>query len=561
MKKIRIGTRRSNLAIYQAKRVSNVLEHAGIPTQIVEISSAGDRSLGGNLSEGLGQFVTSVDNRLISGEIDIAVHSSKDVPVEKTSSVTCLAYLERGPTSDIILFRKSGKRKDLSTVLKEETSSSIEEVMAVIPKGGKFGSSSVRRQSFFLARRKDVLPLAVRGNVESRIQKLVEGKLDAIILAEAGLSRLQETGSLSESALKLGALRIPKKYWPTAPGQGAICIHCLSDRIVELSNIREILNHQQTEIDVSIEKEILRRLGGGCQFPAGIESNEGEIQGLIAPDNWRETYSSGSDYELKEIHDRDVKEVKFSAPYQGVQGTNSGPKIVSTLNSDRLTKSLSNVGIPSTNIPVIQLDLIPENWPELSFDQTSPKSNWPVLVLTSPFSAKAASLMAPLRPNLQRIMWLAIGEGTARSCFRQGYPASITANSRNRKELLQYILQNIKPEIPLFIPQSSSSSGYLAKMLAKAGYIVDSWVAYSNSPKQVNVTDIRNEDILLLSSPSSAESWIGNNLLIPEKILCMGYSTKTSLDLLDGFRGKQISVLEGPTLQGIEDWWNQNIGG
>ena len=106
MKKIRIGTRRSNLAIYQAKRVSNVLEHAGIPTQIVEISSAGDRSLGGNLSEGLGQFVTSVDNRLISEEIDIAVHSSKDVPVEKTSSVTCLAYLERGPTSDIILFRK-----------------------------------------------------------------------------------------------------------------------------------------------------------------------------------------------------------------------------------------------------------------------------------------------------------------------------------------------------------------------------------------------------------------------------------------------------------------------
>ena len=98
-------------------------------------------------------------------------------------------------------------------------------------------------------------------------------------------------------------------------------------------------------------------------------------------------------------------------------------------------------------------------------------------------------------------------------------------------------------------------------MLAKAGYIVDSWVAYSNSPKQVNVTDIRNEDILLLSSPSSAESWIGNNLLIPEKILCMGDSTKTSLDLLDGFRGKQISVLEGPTLQGIEDWWNQNIGG
>lgn len=557
MKEIRIGTRTSNLAIYQAKRVSNALKKAGFQTQIVEISSDGDFSLGGNLSDNLGQFVTTVDNGLISGLIDISVHSSKDVPVDYARSFACLAYLQRGPTSDIILFRKPEGVKALYQVLKEKSSSSFQEVLSVIPAGGKFGSSSVRRQSFFLANREDVLPLAMRGNVESRIQKLIEGKLDATILAEAGLSRLSEMETLSENILELGAHRIPSKHWPAAPGQGAICIHCLSSRTEEFSTIREILNHKQTEIDVTIEKEMLRSLGGGCQYPVGIESNRGDIQGLIAPENWREIHSTGSTFSLKEIHGKDVDGIKFDAPDDSTEGTNSESKIVSTLNSDRLKKSLLKIGIPTINIPVIELDLTPESWPELTFNQSSPKSNWPILILTSPFSARAASLMTSEIPNLQRIMWLAIGEGTARACFRLGYPASICADSRNQAELHEYIVKNIRPEVPLFIPRSSSSSGELEELLAIEGYEVCSWIAYTNSPKKINDASINDRDVLLLSSPSSAKSWVENNLPIPDSVLCMGDSTKTSVELLDGFRDKRIKVLKGPTLQGISDWWNE----
>ena len=157
MTMIRIGTRTSNLALWQANSVQLLLEQHGFQTQIVEIISDGDRSLSSNLSDQLGQFVTSVDDQLINGGIDIAVHSSKDVPVEYHDSVTCLAYLERGSTNDIILFKNSANDQNLSQVLNHSSVSSLEQVLSVIPEGGKLGTSAVRRQSFFLAHRNDCL--------------------------------------------------------------------------------------------------------------------------------------------------------------------------------------------------------------------------------------------------------------------------------------------------------------------------------------------------------------------------------------------------------------------
>ena len=122
MKLIRIGTRTSNLALWQANKVKEKLENSGFQTEIVGISSSGDKSLGGDLSSSVGQFIHAVDNELLRNNIDIAVHSSKDVPVEINSHLSNLAYLERGCTSDLLIFSKSEGFQTLRELFNSSTS-------------------------------------------------------------------------------------------------------------------------------------------------------------------------------------------------------------------------------------------------------------------------------------------------------------------------------------------------------------------------------------------------------------------------------------------------------
>ena len=556
--KIKIGTRTSNLAMWQATNVQQIVEGNGYETEIVKITSDGDRSVGGDLSSQLGQFTSKVDEKLVKREIDIAVHSSKDVPVEDMEEIVNLAYLSRGSTSDIILFNKKNNDYSLKKLLANNKSTSLSEIFEKIPQGAKLGTSSVRRQAFFLSQRNDILPIAVRGKVETRIEKLISNNVDALILAEAGLKRLESIDCLTDMALELESYRISSEDWPTAPGQGAISVHCLSDRYEEFGNLRILLNDSQTESDVELERKLLFDLGGGCQFPVGMESIQGNINGLIAPNNWRELYSTGKEFTLQKIdNESDLENLNFTETIDNNDVEFTERKIISTLNSDRLQSSLMNVGIPVNNIPVIKLEMIPENWPEIDIDDSLNKNKWPILILTSPFAAKAANEMIKQIPNLQRMMWLAIGEGTARACFRSGNPASVCSDSRDKDELFKYILENIHTDIPLYIPMSSLSTKKFVNDLEKKNYTVSYWDAYVNTSLKVENVDVNQDDVLLISSPSSAKSWISNNLPIPDNILCMGNLTKTTIEVLDGFKKSEISVLDGPTYNKIVDWWKK----
>ena len=132
---VRIGTRASNLAMWQAKKVSAALEAKGVATELVPLTSTGDRSLGGQLSASVGQFIHSIDNMLLTGEIDIAVHSSKDVPVEVDERITNLAYLERGCTTDLVLMRKTPDVPVLEEVLATATSTPLATVLERFDRG------------------------------------------------------------------------------------------------------------------------------------------------------------------------------------------------------------------------------------------------------------------------------------------------------------------------------------------------------------------------------------------------------------------------------------------
>lgn len=560
MNRIRIGTRTSTLAMWQANRVQNKLESHGFETQIIGISSKGDQSIGGDLASSVGQFIHAVDSELLNQTIDIAVHSSKDVPVDLDASISNIAYLERGCTNDVLLFEKTENTQSLKELFNNSDEMDLEQVLQYIPESGMVGTVSGRRQSFLLSHRPDILPIAVRGQIETRLKRLQENRVDCIILAEIGLRRLHEIDALEPWILELGAVRISDLEWPTAPGQGSISVHCRSEDAPSLMQLREILNHQDTERDVLDERRILSSIGGGCLYPAGIKVDSGNASIKISPQNWRELFCNGFEFEVSH-YQGELAELDISTPNQtlpeSIEVDSKGPQLISTLNSNRLAKVLANDGIPVLNKPVIDLVAQPQNWPENFIEESTSRSQWPYLVLTSPFAAKCALEVAKENGDLNRIQWLAIGEGTARACFKRGVTVSICAKARNSSELIQYIDQMIDRNIKLMIPRSNMASNELVDSLSSLGFDVQSWVGYHNKAKEIAGIEMGANDVLLLSSPSSAQAWMKNSLPIPKNILCMGKTSREEIASMDYFSGSTVEVLQGPTAKFIAKWWKK----
>ena len=548
--------------MWQANCVEAIINNMGIETEIVGINSSGDKSLGGDLASSVGQFIHAVDAELLSGSIDIAVHSSKDVPVTISDELTNLAYLERGYTNDVIIFRDSNGYHNLSDLLANRDESTIDQALAVVPKSGMVGTVSGRRQSFVLSKRPDIIPIAVRGQVETRLKRLQEGRVDAIILAEVGLQRLHQVGALEPWVLSMGAMRINDIDWPTAPGQGAISVHCRTGDLDNFAELRVALNHLPTESDVINERKILSAIGGGCLYPAGIKVAGDTVAAQISPKNWREIFCQGLPYDSQRYTGSlsDYQPVLPTTSIEPRELNSSGPKIISTLNSDRLARILQNNSINIINQPVIELVAKPEKWPKSFLNDNTPRANWPYLVLTSPFAARCAVEVAEHNPDLKRIQWLAIGEGTARACFMRGVTVSICAQARNSVELVDYINRMISRDITLMIPRSDVASSDLVDQLNALGFSTKSWIGYENRTKQISAMPVSDDDVLLLSSPSSARAWVENSLPIPKNILCMGKSSLAEIDSLGYFTDSTVEILQGPTSEFVAKWWKENRG-
>ena len=562
MTQIKIGTRTSTLAMWQANKVRQILHDNGCKTEIVGISSQGDKSLGGDLASTVGQFIHAVDNELMAGNIDIAVHSSKDVPVKISDDIVNLAYLERGCTNDLLIFPKSKGHLSLGDLLNTDHTSSLTEALAVIPKSGTVGTVSGRRQSFILSQRPDVIPIAVRGQVETRLKRLRQGRVDAIVLAEIGLLRLHEIGALEDWILDFSAVRISDEQWPTAPGQGAISVHCRALDEGMLNHLRTALNHQKTADDVNKERQILTSVGGGCQYPAGIKVDGDDVSIQVSPQNWREVFCQGLKFDSMKYHGL-LSKLEINLPNTQIstsQQVDNGPKLISTLNSNRLARILQNDGINVLNQPVIELIPKADNWPSGFIDNSVSRSQWPYLVLTSPFAAKCAIEVAKTNGDLNRIQWLAIGEGTARACFMRGVTVSICAKSRDSVELTEFIKNKIERNITLMIPRSNVGSTTFVDGLSELGFNVKTWVGYENQPKQVDKMPVADNDVLLLSSPSSARAWVENDLPIPKNILCMGKASQEEIESLQDFANSTVEVLQGPTAEFVAKWWKSARG-
>lgn len=258
---IRIATRKSALALWQAEHVARLLQaaHPGIKTELVKMVTRGDKILDAPLAKvgGKGLFVKELEQGMLDGKADIAVHSMKDVPVDFPGGLHLAAVLPREDPSDALV---SNKYLSLSE----------------LPSNVRIGTSSLRRQCQI----KDKIPsckiLSLRGNVNTRLAKLDEGQFDAIILASAGLKRLGIADRITERLKTIDSL--------PAIGQGAIGIESRTDDAA-INNLIQVLHDRETSIQVSAERALNARLQGGCQVPiagyAEIEGSEIFLRGLV----------------------------------------------------------------------------------------------------------------------------------------------------------------------------------------------------------------------------------------------------------------------------------------
>ena len=244
MKALRIGTRGSALALWQARSMGRVLrEYTGSEPEIVIINTSGDKFQRTSFGQiGIkGVFIKELEDALLDGRIDLAVHSMKDVPTELPEGLTIAAI---------------GKREDAHDALLSSSGATL----ASLPQGARVGTSSLRRQSQLLYARRDLRMLELRGNVDTRIEKLKRGDYDAIVLAKAGLDRLGLSGNISQV--------LPHEVSLPAAGQGAIGIEARAGDAETLSVLRAI-DDSESRCAVTAERSALAGLGGGCQVPIG----------------------------------------------------------------------------------------------------------------------------------------------------------------------------------------------------------------------------------------------------------------------------------------------------
>jgi len=241
---IRIGTRGSKLALAQTAKVCRLLGEHDVETETTIISTHGDTTTGVPLHEigGQGVFVRALDDAILAGEIDCAVHSMKDIPAYRPSGLFTSAILPRDSPADYLVHRIS--RADIRVI----------------------GTSSTRRKAQLLRYKPDLIIKDLRGNVDTRIRKLDAGEYDAIMLAEAGLTRL---------GIDIPGESLPTETFVPSPNQGTVAVVSRADP--SLMETLSILDHPETRTDVAIERAVMEQLGGGCFTPLGIYCKGGHL--------------------------------------------------------------------------------------------------------------------------------------------------------------------------------------------------------------------------------------------------------------------------------------------
>lgn len=278
IKSIKIGTRSSKLALYQSNLVKEKLSvfYPNLNISLVEIKTKGDKIQDRNLDRNIdkGFFVKEIQDQLKNGEIDIAVHSLKDLPVENYQSDFASVILKRGTHNDVFISRNKKKLSDFDHTL-------------------KIGTSSLRRKAQLLSINSNLRVDDIRGNVDTRISKMLENKYDGLVMAAAGIERLGLQDYITE-------------YFDTeqmlpAPGQGAISVEVKKNNNIIIDLISKI-NDDETNLTTHYERSFMNELGGGCNSPIGaysfISKKKKKITGSILSLDGKKVYKNSLEMDI-----------------------------------------------------------------------------------------------------------------------------------------------------------------------------------------------------------------------------------------------------------------------
>jgi hydroxymethylbilane synthase len=390
---LRIGTRGSALALVQARWVAARLAEHGVPSEITIIRTEGDdRPV--DTAWGEGAFVGRIVAALLDGQVDLAVHSAKDVPTDEHPALHIAAYPEREDARDALVCRVRGA------------------TLATLPVGSRVGTDSPRRTAFLRALRPDLRMHPLHGNVDTRLAKLDRGDSDALILAVAGLTRLGHADRIDEI--------LPSTLVPPAPGQGALALQVRAGDEEAIGAVG-LLDDPATRTAVEAERRLLNATGGGCRSPIGASGTvrDGHLE-LVA----------GAERALAVGHEAAI----VPAPLAWVRGGASSeeresladalaarlvklreqPRVLVARPPSRtaaLIDALERMGVAVANVPAIETVPMPAGAVDAAF-RASTADDW--IVVTSPAAADGA-LEALGRTGVDpfRRRWAAVGPATA----------------------------------------------------------------------------------------------------------------------------------------------------
>ena len=493
MKTIVIGTRGSQLALWQAHYTQYILEQHGYYVQVKIISTKGDRSQAWNTSfskmEGKGFFTKEIEEALLGGEVDLAVHSCKDMPTDNTPGLAIKAYSYRAPVEDILLYRPDVFDPKNYIPIKNN---------AIV------GTSSSRRKIQFLSHRPDVEVKDLRGNVPTRISKLREGQYDAIIIAAAGIERL----GIDISDLKVFALEPP--FFIPAPAQGVLAFQ-VREQDSDMDKVCQLLHDEEAYQSVKLERDLLHDFQGGCQMPLGIyvcrDSHHTQVWIAKAENENSPLHRIYTTFEGSEMSSEEIVAQFNRITPQKVFISRS---LDQTSYFDRI---LTAAGYKIEGQNLLEIRPIPFS--------TDGKADW--LFFTSKNGVKYYFDQIKYTPENQPRIGV-VNSGTAQAVKDLGYRVDFVGKSPHTEDTAEEFARHAFGKIVL--PQALHARGVLEPFLR--GFNVISLPVYSNEP--ISIIPKVEADILVFTSPMNAQAYLSIYAIEDnQKVISIGPSTTKAL--------------------------------
>ena len=505
--KIRVGTRKSELALTQTNLVKESLLSSGYQPEIHPIVTTGDKDLRPFQSLlGDGFFTKEIEKSLLSNEVDLAVHSSKDLPSQLHKELPWVAYSEREDTTDILIVKKEFVLSKSPLKLKD---------------GILLGTSSPRRTAQLKRKFPQSKIVSIRGNVQRRIERITLGEVDATVLAKAGVNRLNLYNSIKASGLEIIDLD-----FVTAPCQGILAVQGNS----ACKKALEALNNKELTDIALAEKSVLAMLGGGCHLAVGCKISKSQAYQM---DFFLSEQDSMVDYQL-EGQNLDELLRQLFAKLSHSNATH--PRVISTQPMQhQLTtaRKLAQAGfqptpwIPREILPVFShadFEEVHKNF--LSFDALVFTSRFSVRIFMNEFIAMRSELLT----TLSNIKIFAVGEGTRKELQNYGNFDVVLPESAHAGSLIKIL----DAKNPLFMGTSDSAPIPLMKEHGKNYKFLRLYGSFANTKAFSQLPSIKEGDKLVLSNPLCAKDFIelykqNTSLFKHLKIYAFGPSTSRIL--------------------------------